>query len=178
VVAGWYKRSAFDVSISLVLLLVVLSGCDANEAQEESSAASGSSPTTSTSPSSPGATNPPSTTDPSSTRRLPPPGGPTVGSMQGPPTTAAPLPLLLLKVEVKGAGIVTSDPAGIRCPSRCVGGFRIGSQIDLKAASGINGYVFLRWSGCRNNRAGSQLCKILLASDTAVTAIYALAATP
>ena len=81
---------------------------------------------------------------------------------------AAP-PQISLTVTVQGDRVVVSDPAGIICPSDCVGSYNKSSTITLTATANPNS-SFLGWNGAC---VGKQLtCKIKLTSPTALTATF------
>ena len=53
-----------------------------------------------------------------------------------------------LTVSVTGSGTVTSNPAGIDCPSTCSQTFAGGPQVTLTATpAGGSNWVFSGWSG-------------------------------
>ncbi|MBN8868901.1 MAG: hypothetical protein J0H66_03360 [Solirubrobacterales bacterium] len=78
-----------------------------------------------------------------------------------------------LKVNVTGAGRVTSSPAGIDCdgePAGCTGSFDYGTEITLTAVPGPNS-TFTGWSGGGCSGAGD--CVVELDQTTEVTADFA-----
>ena len=79
---------------------------------------------------------------------------------------------LALKVNVTGGGqgSVTSSPAGINCPSKCVFGFSDGSMITLTAHA-ATGSVFTGWSGACS---GTGTCSVTLTASESVTATFKL----
>ena len=79
---------------------------------------------------------------------------------------------LALKVNLTGGGqgSVTSSPAGINCPSKCVFGFADGSMVTLTAKA-ATGSVFTGWSGpC----SGTGTCSVTLSASETVTATFKL----
>jgi len=73
-----------------------------------------------------------------------------------------------LTVSVSGAGIVTSVPAGIRCPSTCSASFPQNTQVTLKESPDANN-SFASWSGACS---GSGACSLMLNSADSVTANF------
>src|SRR5437868_1758623 len=68
-----------------------------------------------------------------------------------------------------GNGTVSSNPAGITCPSTCVATFQDGDTVDL-SASAQTGSQFSGWSG---NCSGTSDCVLTLHDNTQVTATFA-----
>lgn len=67
-----------------------------------------------------------------------------------------------------GAGIVTSNPAGIHCPPTCSANFAQNTQVELSATPG-DSYFFGGWrGGC----SGMSTCKLNVVSKENVTAIF------
>jgi len=79
---------------------------------------------------------------------------------------------LALKVNLAGGGqgSVTSSPAGISCPSKCVFGFSEGTMVTLTAHAAA-GSVFTGWSGACS---GTGTCSVTLSSSESVTATFKL----
>jgi hypothetical protein len=69
-----------------------------------------------------------------------------------------------------GLGSVTSQPAGIACPSTCSTGFPEGQVVTLTASAPEHS-SFVGWSG--GDCAGAGSCQITLTAVTAVTATFA-----
>jgi Divergent InlB B-repeat domain/NHL repeat len=69
-----------------------------------------------------------------------------------------------------GLGSVTSQPAGIACPSLCSTGFPEGEVLTLNATAPEHS-TFTGWSG--GGCAGTGACQVTLNADTAVTATFA-----
>jgi subtilase family serine protease len=75
-----------------------------------------------------------------------------------------------LTVGVTGSGTVTSNPAGINCPSTCSQTFASGPQVTLTATpSGGGNWVFSGWSGACSG-AGS--CIVSMNAAQSVTATF------
>ena len=84
---------------------------------------------------------------------------------------AAP-PQVPLTVTVQGDGIVTSDPAGINCPSDCSESYKKASTIILTATADPNSN-FLGWDGAC---IGTQpTCEVKILAPTNVTAVFDMA---
>jgi len=79
---------------------------------------------------------------------------------------------LALKVNLTGGGqgSVTSSPAGINCPSKCVFGFPDGTGVTLTAKA-ATGSVFTGWSGACS---GTGTCSVTLTASQSVTATFKL----
>jgi len=75
-----------------------------------------------------------------------------------------------LTVTVSGQGTVTSNPAGINCPSTCTAGFASGASVSLTATP-ASGFTFSGFSG---DCTGAN-CQLTLKSGTnaSVTATFA-----
>ena len=82
------------------------------------------------------------------------------------PRAAAPKPTL--SVAVLGRGSVTSTPAGISCPGRCVATFAAGSRV-LLTPKAKQGSRFLRWGG---NCNGTRACRVRVSALSAVAAQF------
>jgi len=75
-----------------------------------------------------------------------------------------------LTVSVTGSGAVTSNPAGINCPSTCSQTFAGGPQVTLTATpSGGSNWVFGGWSGACS---GGGPCTVTMAAAQSVTATF------
>ncbi len=70
-----------------------------------------------------------------------------------------------------GAGMVTSDPAGISCGSTCTHDYDSDTTITLSAAAST-GSTFTGWSGGGCSGTGS--CVVTIEDDTSVTATFTL----
>jgi hypothetical protein len=81
-------------------------------------------------------------------------------------------PTAFLTVTRSGTGLgsVTSQPAGIACPSLCSTGFPEGEVLTLTATAPEHS-TFTGWSG--GGCAGTGACQVTLNADTAVTATFA-----
>ncbi len=78
-----------------------------------------------------------------------------------------------LSVSTVGSGSVTSNPAGINCPSSCVVGFAQNSNVQLTATPGPNAN-FAGWTGaCSGNNT---ICNVLMTQARDVTANFGTAA--
>jgi hypothetical protein len=78
------------------------------------------------------------------------------------------LPVHTLAVTVAGPGTVTSNPAGIACPSMCSHNYAQGSVITLTAHPGASS-TFQGWSGACS---GTGACMVPIGSDQEVTATF------
>jgi hypothetical protein len=75
-----------------------------------------------------------------------------------------------LTVSVTGSGTVTSNPAGINCPSTCSQTFAGGPQVTLTATpSGGSNWVFSGWSGACS---GAGTCVVTMNAAQSVTATF------
>ena len=74
----------------------------------------------------------------------------------------------LLTVNVTGSGIVTSNPAGIRCGSDCTEFYSAGTVVTLTARAG-RGTTFTGWSGACT---GSGNCTVTMDAARTVTASF------
>ena len=75
-----------------------------------------------------------------------------------------------LAVSVTGSGTVTSNPAGIDCPSICSQTFAGGPQVTLTATpSGGSNWVFSGWSGACS---GGGPCTVTMNAAQSVTATF------
>jgi hypothetical protein len=84
------------------------------------------------------------------------------GSASGGPVTQ------VLTVSVSGTGIVTSNPAGIRCGSDCTEQYSTGTVVTLTAKPG-RGTAFTGWSGACT---GSGTCTVTMDAARSVTATF------
>jgi phospholipase C len=75
--------------------------------------------------------------------------------------------LVQLTVAITGGGTVTSNPAGIKCPTSCNAGFSPGTSVTLTATA-ASGFNFAGFGGAC---AGSS-CKFVLSNDPAVSATF------
>ncbi|MDH3772078.1 MAG: InlB B-repeat-containing protein, partial [Nitrospirota bacterium] len=86
-----------------------------------------------------------------------------------------PLPPVALAVTVEGEGRVTSDPAGVDCPSvTCTHDFENGKQVILLPEPQV-GHMFDGWSG---DCAGNENCIVTLGSPKTVKAVFTLIPLP
>jgi hypothetical protein len=74
----------------------------------------------------------------------------------------------VLTVSVTGSGTVTSNPAGINCPSTCSAGFSLGANVTLTATA-TSGWVFSGWSGACSGTGG---CTVTMNTAQSVTATF------
>jgi hypothetical protein len=82
---------------------------------------------------------------------------------------------LTVSLAGTGSGTVTSNPAGINCPSGCSANFTSGQSVAL-TASADSGSNFAGWSGACS---GTGPCTVSMNSSQAVTATFsAVAGTP
>ena len=77
-------------------------------------------------------------------------------------------PKLTVSENISGAGLVTSNPAGITCSKICTATFNPGTTVSLAAAANF-GFVFNGWSGACS---GSGPCTINLSAPASVTANF------
>lgn len=52
-----------------------------------------------------------------------------------------------IKVAIAGSGSVSSNPAGVACPTTCTGSFDTGTSVTLTPAPAPGGWTFAGWSG-------------------------------
>lgn len=79
-----------------------------------------------------------------------------------------------LSVSTVGSGSVTSNPAGINCPSNCVVGFAQNTTVQLIATPGANA-SFAGWTGaCAGN---SPNCSVLMSQAQELTANFGATST-
>jgi phospholipase C len=72
-----------------------------------------------------------------------------------------------LTVQVSGNGTISSSPAGISCPGKCVAAFDVGTAVTL-SASPASGNQFSGYSGaCTGNS-----CQVVLSSNQSVSATF------
>jgi phospholipase C len=95
--------------------------------------------------------------------------GPGVAAQQA-PVASAPNTIYTLTVQLAGtaSGTVTSNPAGISCPSTCSASFNSGTVVQL-TASPAAGAFFAGWSGACS---GTATCSLTLNADASVTATF------
>ncbi len=73
-----------------------------------------------------------------------------------------------LTVSVTGSGTVSSNPAGISCPSTCGHAFAGGSQVTLTPTP-ANGWAFASWGGACSGSGG---CTVAMNAAESVTATF------
>ncbi|MGA8437511.1 MAG: hypothetical protein WB762_35850 [Candidatus Sulfotelmatobacter sp.] len=89
------------------------------------------------------------------------------------PSPTSPSYQVTISPPPAGAGIVTSSPPGIHCPSTCSARFTLNTQVKLSATAQA-GYFFGGWrGGC----SGTSPCSLFVDSAENVTAIFAPAST-
>jgi YVTN family beta-propeller protein len=76
--------------------------------------------------------------------------------------------ILSLLLAGNGTGTVTSNPAGVDCPTSCWARFPSGSTVTL-TASPDSGYFFSGWSGACT---GTGTCNVTMSQDGFVTATF------
>jgi len=74
--------------------------------------------------------------------------------------------------EGSGSGSVTSNPAGISCPTTCAANYSSGTSVVLTATPNV-GSTFVGWSGACSGRG---TCTVSMNSNQAVTATFMLTA--
>jgi len=79
---------------------------------------------------------------------------------------------LNVAVGGSGSGSVTSNPAGIICPTTCASNYSTGTQVTLTATPNA-GSTFIGWSGAC---AGVGTCTVTMNSNQAATATFMLIA--
>lgn len=93
----------------------------------------------------------------------------TVNAAETVTATFNPTSQLSVTTAGTGSGSVSSNPAGILCPSTCAGSFTTGSQVTLTAtASG--GSTFAGWSGAGCSGVG--VCTVTMTAAESVTATF------
>lgn len=76
---------------------------------------------------------------------------------------------LTVAAPTSGAGTITSNPAGINCPSTCSASYVSGTSVTLTAAP-ATGYTFTGWSGsCSGNNT---TCTVTLSAAANVSATF------
>lgn len=75
---------------------------------------------------------------------------------------------LTVSMSGTGNGTVTSNPAGINCPTTCSATFPANTQVSLSETPGAND-IFSSWSGACN---GTSTCTVTVSSDDSVTASF------
>lgn len=75
-----------------------------------------------------------------------------------------------LTITNGGGGVVTSTPFGIDCGAACVASFDSGMAVSVIARPAA-GYVFSGWSG---GCSGTQTCDLVMNSNQAATATFAV----
>jgi pro-kumamolisin-like protein/PASTA domain-containing protein/IPT/TIG domain-containing protein len=85
--------------------------------------------------------------------------------------TQPPLQTLAVHRSGNGSGRVTSSPAGIHCPKRCLHKFAFGTSVTLKAKAS-RGSAFAGWSGACHGKKPT--CKVETSAGLKVTAKFTL----
>jgi hypothetical protein len=85
-----------------------------------------------------------------------------------------PLVALLVSHGGRGAGTVSSSPAGISCGVTCQASFPVGTAVTLRAKAG-KGSTFTGWKGACNGTAST--CSVTLSSLANVIATFSKGAT-
>jgi CSLREA domain-containing protein len=94
-----------------------------------------------------------------------------IGAYEAPPPP--PVSTFTLTLTVGGSGTVTSNPAGIACPSTCSATYASGTSVTLTATP-ASGNTFSGWSGACSDTGG---CTFSITAATAVGAAFALTPT-
>lgn len=81
---------------------------------------------------------------------------------------------LTVSITGSGAGNVTSNPAGIKCPTTCSAVFPEGTSVTLSESAGSND-VFSSWNGACSGTAD---CSVTLNGADSVTADFATVTVP
>jgi len=85
-------------------------------------------------------------------------------------TTTSSMHSILVAENGSGAGTVTSNPAGISCPSTCSASFAEGTNVQLTAAPTGTDQRFLSWGGpCSGSTA---TCDLTVTAGENVTATF------
>jgi hypothetical protein len=74
----------------------------------------------------------------------------------------------LLSVDISGAGVVSSTPAGIDCGEICEAAFDVGAEVALRAAP-APGFALGSWQGCD---AQGPSCLLTVQGESAVQATF------
>ncbi|HET9484940.1 MAG TPA: choice-of-anchor Q domain-containing protein, partial [Xanthomonadales bacterium] len=77
-----------------------------------------------------------------------------------------------LELEILGQGTVSSQPAGLSCPSTCSAGFARDSTVTLQAAPAA-GHVFEQWRSGPCTGSGNPVCPVTLGGSTRIRAEFA-----
>jgi phospholipase C len=85
-----------------------------------------------------------------------------------PPPPPPAMYTLTVTAPASGAGVVTSSPAGINCPTTCSASFTANTKVTLAAAAGSN-YFFSGWSG---SCTGTSPCVLTITAAATVTAAF------
>jgi hypothetical protein len=80
-------------------------------------------------------------------------------------------PVITVTLAGNGAGVVTSNPAGIDCGTTCTASFDYGQNVTLTATPGAAS-TFTGWTG--SGCAGTAPCTVLATAASAVTATFTL----
>jgi Divergent InlB B-repeat domain len=79
-----------------------------------------------------------------------------------------------LAVSLTGSGSVTSNPAGISCPSTCSASFNSGTPVTLTATP-ASGMSFIGWSGACS---GTGSCSVTMSAAESVSAAFTTGGDP
>ena len=77
---------------------------------------------------------------------------------------------LTVTVAGTGSGTVTSNPAGVSCPSDCIATYATGTVVTLTAAVGSDGSTFAGWSGDCSGSA--ETASVTMAAARSCTATF------
>ena len=87
-----------------------------------------------------------------------------------PPGQPAPGPTATLSVSIKGAGTVTSAPAGVVCPGDCAEVYPVGAKVVLTATP-APGAEFEEWEGACSHADG-RTCEVTVKRDVFIKAEF------
>ena len=85
------------------------------------------------------------------------------------PALSAPRPKASVTVTVEGAGTITSNPAGIICPTDCTQQYKRNTVVTFTAINGGN-YSFSGWGGACTGI--DPTCTVQLTGPTSITAQF------
>src|SRR3981081_1073562 len=93
-----------------------------------------------------------------------------LGGCGGGSSSGSPTPSFQLSVQTTGAGIVSSNPAGINWGQTCTASFASGTQVTLTATPATSS-SFAGWTGACSGT--NSTCTVTLNANQQVTATFA-----